>query len=152
MDALGEPRIGSDIESLCRRCGDVWHVVVAMDGARILKVQCKQCGAQHRYRPSKGPDAGAGPRARTRTGRARRTGGRRGGDAASAPALVPPNGTPPRPYRATERYGVGDSVDHPTFGRGVVQAVPRPGVVEIAFGRIRKRLVQAKSKSGPTPS
>ena len=144
MTGVGSVRIGSDIEGLCRRCGDVWHVVVAMEGGRVLKVQCKQCGAYHRHRPPRGaassPPAGA---RRTRAGSA----GKKKRGPAKPPALVPPNDAPPRPYRATQRYAVGDRVDHPTFGRGVVQKVPRPGVVEIAFGddppRIR-RLVQAK--------
>ena len=37
--------VGKDIESICGKCGDVWHVVVAKMGEQIAKVQCKQCGA-----------------------------------------------------------------------------------------------------------
>src|SRR5678815_1711262 len=35
--------VGADVEALCSKCGDVWHVVVAKVGERIVKVQCKQC-------------------------------------------------------------------------------------------------------------
>src|SRR5665647_995831 len=42
--------VGADVESLCSKCGDVWHVVVAKDGDKIVKVQCKQCSGYHRYR------------------------------------------------------------------------------------------------------
>ena len=44
--------VGSDIESMCNSCGDVWHVIVAKVGEKITKVQCKQCGKQHRFQPT----------------------------------------------------------------------------------------------------
>ena len=31
-------RVGADIEALCSKCGDVWHVVVAMVGPEIVRV------------------------------------------------------------------------------------------------------------------
>jgi hypothetical protein len=49
--------VGADIESLCSKCGDVWHVVVAKDGEKIVKVLCKQCGGYHRYKPVHGATA-----------------------------------------------------------------------------------------------
>jgi hypothetical protein len=42
--------VGADIEALCSKCGDVWHVVVAKVGEAVVKVQCKQCGGYHRYK------------------------------------------------------------------------------------------------------
>ena len=38
------PGVGEDIEALCGRCGQVWHVVMAKMGDRIAKVVCKRCG------------------------------------------------------------------------------------------------------------
>ena len=35
------PAVGADIESLCSKCGDVWHVVVAKVGEEIVRVICK---------------------------------------------------------------------------------------------------------------
>ena len=48
------PGVGDDIEDVCSRCGDTWHVVMAKVGDRIAKVVCKRCGGQHGYR---GPDS-----------------------------------------------------------------------------------------------
>src|SRR3954469_14903432 len=45
---------GADVEALCSKCGDVWHVVVAKVGEQIVKVQCKQCGGYHRYKSPHG--------------------------------------------------------------------------------------------------
>ena len=42
--------VGADIESICSKCGDVWHVVVAKVGEKIAKVQCKECHSFHRYK------------------------------------------------------------------------------------------------------
>ena len=47
-------RVGSDIEAVCKKCGDVWHVVIALADRRIANVECKECGARHRYRGVKG--------------------------------------------------------------------------------------------------
>src|SRR5215470_14753865 len=46
--------VGADVEALCSKCGDVWHVVVAKVGEQIVKVQCKQCGGYHRYKSPHG--------------------------------------------------------------------------------------------------
>src|SRR5512138_3234756 len=47
--------VGADVEALCSKCGDVWHVVVAkLPTGQIAKVQCKQCGGYHRYKSPHG--------------------------------------------------------------------------------------------------
>jgi len=58
--------VGADVEALCSKCGDVWHVVVAKVGEKIAKVQCKQCGGYHRYRSPHGATASAKLPAATR--------------------------------------------------------------------------------------
>ena len=63
--------VGQDIESICNKCGDVWHVVVAKVGDKIAKVQCKECNGYHRYRPSGTTSATKQPRAASAS-RARR--------------------------------------------------------------------------------
>ncbi len=37
-------RVGSDIEAVCKKCGDVWHVVIALADRVIAKVECRECG------------------------------------------------------------------------------------------------------------
>jgi hypothetical protein len=50
----------------------------------------------------------------------------------------------PRPYRASERYAVGDHVDHPKFGRGVVQATSTQRI-EVEFPDGWHTLVHART-------
>ena len=138
------PQVSDDIESICRKCGDVWHVVVAMVDGKVVKVQCKECGGLHRYRPP----AGAAPRASS--GRRRSSGGGgRGSRArptpASAQPLVEVDPTRPvRPYRMTERFAAGDRVAHPTFGEGVVERVVGPQKIQVFFPGGRRVLVHAR--------
>src|SRR5579862_6852400 len=49
--------VGADVEALCSKCGDVWHVVVAKVGEQIVKVQCKECRKEHRYKSPHGAPA-----------------------------------------------------------------------------------------------
>ena len=42
--------VGQDLFAMCGKCDAEWHVVVAMDGGKVTKVQCKQCMGYHRYR------------------------------------------------------------------------------------------------------
>jgi len=42
-------------------------------------------------------------------------------------------GTEARPYRASECFAVGDVIDHPTFGRGLVEALVRPNKINVKF-------------------
>ena len=143
------PAVGQDIEALCGRCGQVWHVVMAMMGDRIAKVVCKRCGGHHRYRREGDNDdaASAGaPREARRPGPARRFARR---EAPRTPAPLPtfdPN-KPPRTYAAKEAYDTGDRVSHPSFGTGVVTGAPGPGRVEVAFPSGVRVLACAKAVS-----
>lgn len=47
---------GDIITTSCTRCNDVTgHVIVAMVGNEVVKVQCKACGSEHKYRAPKQP-------------------------------------------------------------------------------------------------
>lgn len=132
--------VGADVEALCSKCGDVWHVVVAKVGDQIAKVQCKECGAYHRYRSadkstskSKSPAAPRAPRAP-----------RAPVERFEKPAVAADLSRPVRTYSALEKYATGERIDHPVFGQGVVEGAPEPGKVTVFFAVGRKVLVQAK--------
>lgn len=135
------PSVGADIESLCSKCGDVWHVVVAKVGQDIVRVICKECGGQHRYRNPKKPDE----RARTSTGPrvARPVRPTKIVERFERPAVAADLDKPPRAYAASERYAIGERVEHPSFGQGVVESL-EPGKMTIFFAVGRKVLACAK--------
>jgi len=126
-------RVGADIRSTCRKCGDVWHVVIAMSGGQIAKVECKDCNARHGYRP-------------ITAARAARTTSARRAPAKSKASIVEADLTRARRnFRASDTYAVGDRVLHPSFGEGVVQLVIGSNKVEVLFGSGSKTLVHGRS-------
>jgi hypothetical protein len=110
--------VGADIEALCSKCGDVWHVVVAKVGETVVKVQCKQCGGYHRYKSPHDTSATkkvATPRPRaTKDAPVERI---------AKPHVAADLSKPSRTYRPADKYEVGERVDHPTFGQGVVESI-----------------------------
>lgn len=151
--------VGNDVESICGKCGDVWHVVVAKVDGRIVKVQCKQCGAVHRHRPPVKAGAVKAPRTST-TARSPAATGDKAPRAKRTSKAKPPSGPfvtadptrPVRKYRPIETFCVGDAIDHPTFGRGVVESLPEHGKIEVWFSGERKILVHARLSSPEAPT
>lgn len=133
--------VGADVEALCSKCGDVWHVVVAKVGEQIVKVQCKQCGGYHRYKSPHGqPAAKRQPSLSTpRPAREAKAPVER----FEKPAVAADLTKPVRTYRASEKYIVGERVEHPSFGQGVIE-IAEPGKITVFFASGRRVLVQSK--------
>jgi hypothetical protein len=144
--------VGADIESICSKCGDVWHVVVAKVGEKIAKVQCKQCHGFHRYKPPGGLPAPV----RTKAGAAAPR-PRKAAAPEPEPAVAADPSRPVRRYAPGDAYTAGDRINHPTFGQGVVESSPGPGKMQVFFPSGRRILAQAKApgsgleRRGPLP-
>lgn len=159
------PTVGADIEAECGKCKtETWHVILAMVGDTIARVQCKGCGAQHRYKSAlpaqgSGPGQASGAGARARGG----TGARAKGSRAAARQVLPPEprvpldpSRPVRPYSMASLFEVTDRVGHPQFGEGVVE-LSEPGKVTVWFPSGRRVLAQAQGEAQllrrrPTPA
>ena len=137
--------VGADVEALCSKCGDVWHVVVAKLGEQIVKVQCKQCGGYHRYKSPHGAPATKKLPSAIRPPKEPNAPVER----FEQPAVAADLSRPSRGYRASEKFEVGDRIDHPTFGQGVIE-ISEPGKITVFFGTGRRVLVQAKDGGTPT--
>ena len=133
--------VGADIESLCSKCGDVWHVVVAMVASKVVKVQCKQCGAYHRHK-SPALAKVEKPIRQKKTPLAAADKGTR----SAAPPVIDPH-KPTRAYRMTDLYQAGDQIQHLRFGTGVVESAAEPGKIAVLFDEGRKVLAAGKAGS-----
>jgi hypothetical protein len=144
---MATPGVGQDIEDICTRCGDTWHVVMAKVGERVVKVVCKLCGSQHNYRgESNGAAAGSSSSSSSwGGGRRRRTVKRAAPTVPAAPEFDPTK--PPRAYSAKGTYLPGERIVHPTFGTGVVAGSPGPGKVDVVFPAGARTLACAKAAS-----
>lgn len=139
------PDVGKDIASICSKCGDVWHVVVAKVGQEIVQVLCKECGARHRYRnPNKTAAKSATPRT-PRTPRVAAAPVAR----IDMPAVAADLARAPKPYAISTLFVVGDRVEHPSFGQGVVEATTEPGKCTVFFATGRRVLVHGKGAAAP---
>lgn len=146
--------VGADVESLCSKCGDVWHVVVAKVGEQIVKVQCKECGGYHRHRPPGGTAARKtrSPSAATSSSPRRSALGSGALSKAPPPATFAPDPSlPVRAYSMRETFQPGEQIKHPRFGVGLVERSGDPGKISVLFSDGRKILAQAKPDSTLAP-
>lgn len=149
--------VGADIESICRKCGDVWHVVVAVVEDDIAKVQCKQCNGLHRYKdPS--DDALPGKVAK-KTGKKRAaamTVAEKKAAAAAKPvgrATVKPDMNKEiRPYKFSDSYESGERVKHKKFGVGVIEDVLDGSKIEVFFDEGGRRVLAVKKRESSLPT
>jgi hypothetical protein len=139
--------VGQDIEDICTRCGDTWHVVVAKMGERVIKVVCKLCGGQHNYRGEKTEAAAGGSSSSWGASRKRRTTSKRGAAATPPPAPTFDPSKPPRAYSPQASFLPGERIVHPNFGTGVVAGTPGPGKVDVVFPAGARTLACAKAAS-----
>ena len=134
-------KVGADIEAVCGRCGEVWHVIVAIANGEIARVECKQCGRPHRYRRVGGAPAAACSTRRSRSG---------GAKAKPARPLVEADlSRPLKSYRSSDCYAIGDRIEHPRFGAGVVDRVAGPEKVQVCFPDGHRVLVHARGERRP---
>lgn len=141
-------KVAEEILSYCTRCRmDLSHTVVAMQGDRAVRVQCKTCRSDHAYRAPKGakePLPKGSPLARSGGGKA----------AAEKKEVVTveaewqklmaqSKAVAPKNYDARASFKAGDRVLHPTFGEGIVEKTVYPNKVQVVFRMDIKTLVHA---------
>jgi hypothetical protein len=139
--------VGSDIESICGKCGDVWHVVEAKVGDKIARVVCKQCGGRHRYKPPEGKASANDVPKKPKKAAAPRKSSSKAAKAPEEASIEADMSKPPRVYKPNETYQPGERMTHPSFGTGIVEALPGPGKVQVFFPGGRRVLAIAKAAS-----
>jgi hypothetical protein len=137
--------VGQDIEDICTRCGDTWHVVVAKVGERVIKVVCKQCGGHHNFRGENPAPAASATGGSWGASRRRRTTKRAVATPPPAPTFDPSK--PPRAYSPQASFAAGERIVHPSFGTGVVAGTPGPGKVDVVFPGGNRILACSKTVS-----
>jgi hypothetical protein len=136
--------VAGELDAWCTTCKQMKnHVVVAMKGEKPAKVECAGCHKQHVYRPN--PPGTPKPKVK----KVRST------IAAAAPPvddlqnkLIAGEGLA-GPYSPSVTYAVDQFLKHPTFGVGLVVALPGPQKIEVAFSDQRKVLVHQRGEAAP---
>ena len=132
-------KVGGEIEAYCTSCKAIhWHIIIAMVDAKPAKVECLSCHKQHTLRTAR-------PRAR---------------GAVRSAAALPAAATVDIDEKLRGREGAAKGYDperacaldevirHPSFGLGVVVALPAPQRMEVAFRGGRKLLLHDRANGG----
>lgn len=126
---------------------DLLHVIIAMQGDRIVRVQCRTCRGDHAYKAPKGvkdPTMAPPPRSTSSSPGEKRAATQRVAVETEWTRLMRENaGKPLKEYAADQKFAVGDRLKHPLFGEGVVMKILYPKKVEICFSMDVKVLVHA---------
>jgi len=148
---------GSEVDAWCTKCRmDLLHRIIAMQGPKIIRVECRTCGGHHNYRqPKSGPAASAANRAPAASKGAarsphapatRRTAAAEAEREREATWQKNVLGQPIssfRAYRASQTFSSGDLIRHGKFGDGYIVRVIDRQKVEVMFKDGPRTLAQA---------
>jgi hypothetical protein len=141
---------------------DLLHRIIAMDGPKIVRVECRTCGGHHNYRkPKSGPSHHPEPKGSARTiGSPSTSATGRSGPPMSArrqalanvesmreatweKAVLGKPVTSFKAYRASQTFSMGDLIRHGKFGDGYIVRVIDRQKVEAMFKDGPRTLAQA---------
>lgn len=146
--------LGDHIESKCTRCHDVTgHIVVLMIENEITKVECRACGSIHKYYP---PTTKKNDLRKTKNSNSGSKKVQKGiiqttKDTSSITSkksksqkvsreiakqwqkAIDKSYSTPKPYTMTVSLAVGDIIEHPRFGNGIVQEIFPSDKAEVLF-------------------
>ena len=152
---MEQPTVGGWTQAWCTTCKQMReHIVVAMVGTKPAKVECTSCHKQHLFKAgppgTKEPKEPKSATARTTGARARKAAAASEEPAAQAIDLEARIAArPAQKYDPMHRYNVDDVVEHPSFGVGVVLALPGAQRAEVYFQSGKKLLLH--DRGGKTP-
>ncbi|MBY0470844.1 hypothetical protein K2X30_06700 [bacterium] len=143
--AATDSPVAKEALAYCTSCKmDLAHTVVAMKGDRVAKVQCKTCKKEHAYKAPKGITEPTAEKPKA---------ARKSKKAAAAEAAGNPieleweklmnthKANPFKSYNTKGNFTLGDKINHPTFGEGIVGRLIYPNKIEVIFRSELKVLI-----------
>ena len=139
----GPPKVGGDVLSYCGKCKmELAHVIIAMIDTRPAKVQCKTCRSPHNYRPGEPAHKTSAPKKQ----RVPKTYVK--ASEYWEKKMGEKNSDDLRPYSIKDKYVLGDVIQHPKFGMGIVELVQTNGKITVLFRDGEKILVHLMGSTG----
>lgn len=136
--------VGQEIVCLCTSCKlELRHVIVAHKSGNsgpVAKVKCNTCMKIHAYRNTPQEKSGGVIRAKKEV-KPREKAQIIPVEVEWREQLRSLEGKPSKAYAPTMEFQVGDVIDHPTFGAGVVKSLKDSNKFEVLFQRDVKTLV-----------
>ncbi len=115
---------------------DLNHIVVAMKADKIAKVQCLTCEKEHLYRAPKGlkaPKKASAPKVDHSASHSIELEWEKLMHSHKDVAL--------KPYGLKKAFDLGDKIQHPTFGDGIIGKLIYPNKIEVVFRHDVKILI-----------
>jgi hypothetical protein len=140
---MAELSVGKEVLSQCSKCKlTLAHIIVTMKDTKTPdKVQCKTCKATHTFK-----DPGA-PKTKTSVNKVIKS-GRSKKPTESVGELwnkaINRNTGKSKSYSMKESFTMGDVIDHPTFGQGVVEKLIDNNKIEVLFQDDYRTLLHKK--------
>ena len=131
---------GKDTQAYCTKCKmDLNHVIVAMQGDRVAKVQCHTCHGTHQFRAPKGAKTPQKAKAKSASSQAQK----------KIKAIEDEfqewksarGDQEKKSYQASQKFEEGQRLEHPKFGEGFVRKHIHPNKIEVLFSDDVKTLV-----------
>jgi len=123
--------VATETLSYCTSCKmDLNHMIVAMKGDRIAKVQCLTCKKEHVYRAPKGATE---PKAKTKKKAAAEEEANHSIEVEWEKLMNAHREHPMKNYSMKGHFSLGDKLNHPTFGEGIVGKLIYPNKLEVIF-------------------
>jgi hypothetical protein len=145
--------VGGEVDGFCTKCRMILaHTVLAMVGERVARVKCNTCGGEHAYKASE-PSATSVRASRPKTTTPKIAGARtRAQEVSFDEELAKKDAANAKPYVSAQKFAVGDLVNHPSFGLGIV-AASRSDKIDVTFRSFVKTLLHGRTgPSAPLPT
>ena len=143
----GTTSVANESLAYCTSCKmDLNHVIVAMKGDRIAKVQCLTCKKEHVYRAPKGatePNAKVSKPKKEKVESDDSQSSSNSIEAEWEKLMSAHREIPVKPYSMKGLFGLGDKLNHPTFGDGIVGKLIYPNKLEVIFRTDVKILIHS---------
>ena len=140
--AASSSSVAKETLAFCTSCKmDLNHVIVAMKGDRIAKVQCLTCKKEHVYRSPKGATEPAPKTTRSRKSSTEEA--HHSIEAEWEKLMASHKDQPVKPYSTKGAFELGDKLNHPSFGDGIVGKLIYPNKLEVIFRSDIKVLIYA---------
>jgi hypothetical protein len=136
--------VGKETIAYCTSCKmDLNHVVVAMKGDRVAKVQCLTCKKEHTFKAPKGATE-----PKKKRGKAAKAEEDKGNpiELEWEKLMTTHKDAPTKSYNTKGAFALGDKINHATFGQGIVGKIIYPNKIEVIFRTDVKVLIHASAQ------
>lgn len=129
---MARTSVANEALAYCTSCKmDLNHIIVAMKGERIAKVQCLTCKKEHLYRAPKGATEPQPKASKTKKSEGEEA--HHSIEMEWEKLMSSHRDIPIKPYSTRGQFNLGDKLSHPVFGDGIVGKLIYPNKLEVIF-------------------